>query len=126
MIGWPGDRDHAQADRALPGRLSAPERLEGGEVAVVEQEAEQDEQREGPRRDRLIAERAEPEDEERREREDEERVASWTNVSIASARKRLPAPASGNSSAICSGVSMVSFSGGRTGTLLALALAAMD
>ena len=31
------DRDHAQADGALAGRLAAPERLEGGEVAVVEQ-----------------------------------------------------------------------------------------
>ena len=36
--------------------------------------------------------------------------ATWMTVSIASARKRLPTVASENSSATCSGVSMLSFS----------------
>src|SRR5713101_6527418 len=35
---------------------------------------------------------------------------SWISVSIAMARKRLPIPARGNSSGVCSGVSMVSLS----------------
>ena len=35
-------------------------------------------------------------------------IAICSSMSIASARKRLPTPASGNSSATCSGVSMLS------------------
>src|ERR1700730_2700262 len=48
-------------------------------------------------------------------------MASWIAVSMVIARNLLPIPASGNSSAVCSGVSMVSLSRGSTRDLHSLA-----
>src|SRR5208282_3065510 len=50
-----------------------------------------------------------------------QKAAIWRSVSAATARKRLPMPARGNSSDVCSGVSMVSLSAEDIGDLHELA-----
>ena len=102
----PGDAQHAQADQPLARRLPVPERLEAGEVAVEQQERGDDDDGQEPRAARLAAAAAttRPATAARTSSP----IAICSSVSIASARKRLPTPASGNSSATCSGVSMLS------------------
>ena len=110
----PGDVDHAKADEALARRLAIPDRFEDGEVPVVDHEETEHDGGEKPGTGlggREARGKGAEADAARRARG---RQPIWTSVSIASARKRLPTPASGNSSAICSGVSMVSFSSAGT------------
>ena len=90
----------------LPGVCPCQNASNAGEVAVEQQEPGDDDDGQEPRPAPTAAAgtttRPTP------PRATSSPIATCSSMSIASARKRLPTPASGNSSATCSGVSMLS------------------